>query len=331
MPSWVRLLQIPAVGAIFTLLAWQLDLSAIRRDLREVELWHLSAVTVLNLPVAVLYATRSHAILAKLGHHIRPQVLLPVAILGNVAGSFTPASVGEVLRTGALGAHGSVDGEDSAALVLFERVMSLFLMTLGAVGVLAFFWMSPVVAGLCVLGLVAVALGGPILGGRLLGMAPGSSASTSGLVGSMLLRLRNVSGRLRVILDDVPLLVFWSAQTAAIFAINTLQFWLLARSLSSGIRLDEAWLAFCLPTLVGVLSLIPLGLGAFDGSVAAAFDRLGTTLEQGTVIAVVVRAAISLPMLLLALLSYLYLARRLPAPAAGSETSDSSPRPQSPD
>jgi|CXWL01.1.fsa_nt_gi uncharacterized membrane protein YbhN (UPF0104 family) len=327
MPYWLRLLQVPAVIAIFALLAWQLDLSAIRRDLREVELWRLAAVVVLNLPVSVLFATRSRTVLARLGHSIDLRLLWPVAVLGNVAGAFTPASVGEMLRANALGAHARVEMKDSAALVLFERAMSLFLMTLGAVGVLAFFWMSPVVAGLCVFGLVAVALGGPILGGRLLGMALGSGANTSGLVGSMLSRLRNVSGRLRVILDDVRLLVFWSAQTAAIFAINTLQFWLLARSLSSGIRLDEAWLAFCLPTLVGVLSLIPLGLGAFDGSVAAAFDRLGTTLEQGAVVAVVVRAAISLPMLLLALLSYLYLARRLPAPAAGS---DSAPRPQSP-
>jgi uncharacterized membrane protein YbhN (UPF0104 family) len=127
---------------------------------------------------------------------------------------------------------------------------------------------------------------------------------------SVVARIFAVADRLALVSADVRVLVPWIAQTALMFALSALQFWVLAEGISHDITYLDAWIAFSVPTLIGVLSLIPLGLGAFDGSVAAAFDRLGTTFEQGSAIAVLVRATISLPLLLLALASYLYLARR---------------------
>jgi len=44
-------------------------------------------------------------------------------------------------------------------------------------------------------------------------------------------------------------------------------------------------------------------------SLAAVLQRLGTTIEQGSVVAVLVRATVTLPLVLAALASYVYLAR----------------------
>jgi len=306
-----RLVQIPIVLSLFAFIAWQLDLSAIRRDLGEIEPWRIAAVVTLNLPVALLFTTRSHLVLRKLGHRIRPSLLLPVAVLGNVAGAITPGSVGEVLRADALSSHARVDARDGAALVLFERAMSMYLMTLGALAAAGATWLATAPAAVSIAA-SAAGLVAPFIAGRMFARLERVEVRGAGLLRRGLSRLQDLSGRLRLLLGDWRLVAAWSIQTVAIFALNTLQFWLLARGVSGSIRFEEAWIAFSLPTLIGVASLIPLGLGAFDGSVAAAFDRLGTTLEEGTVVAVVVRAAISLPMLALALTSYIYLARRLP-------------------
>jgi len=58
-----------------------------------------------------------------------------------------------------------------------------------------------------------------------------------------------------------------------------------------------------------VASLLPLGLGVLDGTLAAVLARLGATLDQGSIVAVSVRATVTLPLLLAAFVCYLYLQR----------------------
>ena len=62
-------------------------------------------------------------------------------------------------------------------------------------------------------------------------------------------------------------------------------------------------------TLAAVLTLLPLGLGVLDGSLSATLDRLGMTLEQGGIVALLVRAAVTLPLVLAAFACYVYLQR----------------------
>jgi uncharacterized membrane protein YbhN (UPF0104 family) len=112
-----------------------------------------------------------------------------------------------------------------------------------------------------------------------------------------------------LLLRDRKLLAGWSMLTAAMFAIAMLQLWLLARSVSHAIRPEEAWTAYGASQLAGIASLLPLGLGAADGSLAALLRRMGTTFEQGTVVAILVRATMTLPLGLMALASWLWLAR----------------------
>jgi uncharacterized membrane protein YbhN (UPF0104 family) len=125
----------------------------------------------------------------------------------------------------------------------------------------------------------------------------------------VLRRVQRVAGRLQLLLGDRALLAGWSLLTAAIFAIATLQLWLLARSVSQAIRPEEAWTVYGASQLAGVASLLPLGLGAADGSLAALLRRMGTTFEQGTVVAILVRATMTLPLGVMAVASYLYLVR----------------------
>ena len=311
-----RLMQVAVVVAVFALLLLQLDLRAVRDALRDADPAYVVAAIALNAPVALLFWTRSRIVMEKLGHYIEPSLLAPIAILGNVAGAFTPASVGELLRGQALAGHASVSARDSFALVLFERGLSLYLMAIGAGVAAAFMWLPAWVAVTsAIAGIVLV--GAPVFGAPILRSLARADADVE--APTLATRVRSVSGRLADVCEDALAVAAWTAQTLAIFALNTLQFWLLARGVAGGISYHDAWLAFSLPTLLGALSFIPLGLGAFDGSLAAVLSRLGMTLEEGTAVAVLVRAAISLPMLLLAFGCYVYLERR-PRPTAGAST-----------
>ena len=97
--------------------------------------------------------------------------------------------------------------------------------------------------------------------------------------------------------------------TAVMFIVVALQIWVLSRAVSHAVSPVEAWTAFGASQLAGIVSLLPLGIGAADGSLAALLRRMGTTFEQGTVVAILVRAVMTLPMGLVAVLCYLYLQR----------------------
>jgi uncharacterized membrane protein YbhN (UPF0104 family) len=106
------------------------------------------------------------------------------------------------------------------------------------------------------------------------------------------------------------------------FAVISLQYWFLAKGVSGGISFVDAWQALGISTLAAVVTLIPLGLGILDSSLAAVLDRLGLTLEQGAAVAVLVRATVTLPLVLAAFACYLYLHQTSPREPAtqGRET-----------
>lgn len=261
------------------------------------------------MPLALLFPVRSYFVLRRLGADVPARVLVPAAILGNVAGSLTPASSGELLRTAVLRSHADLAVEDGLALVLYERGVSMFIMMLGTAVTAAFVALDTrpaLIVAAVALPLFALPAAGPLL----LGLLPDAGDDDrGGVLRSALRRVRHVTGRLRLLLRDRGLLAGWSLLTAAMFAIATLQMWLLARSVSHAIRPEEAWTAYGASQLAGIASLLPLGLGAADGSLAALLRRMGTTFEQGTVVAILVRATMTLPLGLMALASWLWLAR----------------------
>jgi len=309
---YLRAAQAPLVIALFGLLAWRTDLRTVGEALSEADLRYIGGVVALNLVAGALFALRSHVALRRLGYTLRPALVVSIAILGNVAGAITPASSGEVLRAGALTSHAGVSLEDAAGLVLFERALSLFYMTLGTAAVGVYFFLPVPVATALLAPLLCLAASPwavPLLPRR----GNTRQQTHEGTLRRALVTLRDALGRGIDIARDQRTLAGWSAVTLVIYGVNTLQFWLLAESVGSEISAQEAWVALGASQLAGIVSLIPLGFGASDWSLAAILRRFGMTLEQGTAVAVLVRGATTLPLLLMAFASYLYLAGVEPA------------------
>ena len=308
MSRW-RLLHASIAIALLALIVWKTGAGDVRRVLSDVDPRLLAAVVALNVPIALLVPVRAHFVLRRLGARVTPRVLVPAAILGNVAGSLTPASSGELLRTAMLRSHADLPVEDGLALVLYERALSVWIMAAGTAVAAAFIALGRTEAAAVTVVVVLLAML-PAAGPWLLDLLPDAGDDDRpGVLRSLLWRVQRVAGRLRLLLGGRALLAGWSLLTAAIFAITTLQLWLLARSVSHAIRPEEAWTAYGASQLAGIASLLPLGLGAADGSLAALLRRMGTTFEQGTVVAILVRATMTLPLGLMAVASYLYLVR----------------------
>ena len=133
-------------------------------------------------------------------------------------------------------------------------------------------------------------------------------------------------GQMRLLFGDVGLLIRWGGVTIMIFVLNAIQSWLLTRSVSGGVGLNEAWVAFGASQLAGIASLLPLGLGAADGSLAGTLRTMGLTLDQSTTVAVLMRLTTTLPLGVAAVASYLYLAR---LPSRGTVSDSIEPEPAS--
>ena len=87
----LRLLSLGVAIAVLALVLASAEPGEIWRALRDVEVRPLVAVTLLNLPVCLLFSLRSLLVLKRLGYVVPWLVLLPASVLGNVAGALTPA------------------------------------------------------------------------------------------------------------------------------------------------------------------------------------------------------------------------------------------------
>jgi uncharacterized protein (TIRG00374 family) len=312
--SRVRWLLLLAGLAIFGFFLWQLDLDGARDALRDADPWALIAVLALNAAIIGLFGVRSHLVLRRLGHQLPLSLVTPIALVGNVAGALTPASAGEVLRLGALRAHAEVPARDGFTLIVFERGVSLYLLIIGGLAGAA--WLSlPAAAATVVSALLLVALAMPLAAPLILRRMSRPVDAPSGNVWDA---LRDAAGRLSLLLSDAGLLVRWSLLTYGVFAVTTLQYWLLARSLSGEITINEAWVALAFSQLAAIVSLIPLGLGVADSSLAKLLERFGMTLEQGAVVALLVRTVCTAPLIIAAFVCYAWLVRNAPVDAERS-------------
>jgi hypothetical protein len=106
---------------------------------------------------------------------------------------------------------------------------------------------------------------------------------------------------------DRALVAQWSVLTIGLLCLVALQYWLAAASLTSGVAFHEAWVAFGVSQLVGIVTLLPLGLGSSDAVLVALYRRFGLTFDEAASGAVLVRAINTLPLILIAALAYTYL------------------------
>ena len=308
--SKVRSLNVVIAVAVVAFIVLRSHPDELWAALREMDFRLAVLAFLLNVPVALLAPLRSFFLFRRLGFRVSARVLVPTTILGFVAGGLTPAAAGELVRARALRAAAGVPFEDSITVVLYERVLAAYLLALTtavlfALTRLSATW-SPLVLG------AGVALGClPWAVGLTLGsLAPlGTRFPGAGLRVSLIRGGFQMAKQLRFLLEQFSLLIQWSLVTITMFALISLQYWLLAGAVAGGIRWDEAWIALGVSTLAAVASLLPLGLGVLDGTLAAVLARLGSTLAQGSIVAVSVRATVTLPLLLAAFVCYLYLQR----------------------
>jgi uncharacterized protein (TIRG00374 family) len=272
------------------------------------------------VPLALLFGVRSSFVLAKLGYRIDLRTAMPIAIVGNVAGALTPASSGEIIRGVLLRSRADVAARDGAALVLFERGLSVYLIVLATalaalLLVLPAFWAVPLVVAMAPLLLVpgvVLAIVARVFDARAIG---GGNRFVRGV-------RQSIDG-LASLTRSTSLVARWSAVTVVMMAITAAQYWLVANALGDGVAFHEALLAYGASQIAGIVSLLPLGLGSSDATLVSLWRRFGLTYDQAASGAVLIRAVSTLPLIAIAVGSYVYLQAQQPAVGAVRESRES--------
>jgi uncharacterized protein (TIRG00374 family) len=111
-----------------------------------------------------------------------------------------------------------------------------------------------------------------------------------------------------------------------VFALMIVQFWLLVEGVGEDITPAEAGVVLVFANLAGVLSALPLGLGALDVTMVALLRAYGVDTDAALGVVVLTRCLINLPTGILGLLAYLIaLRQRPPGAARNGERSDVQP------
>ncbi len=275
-------------------------------SLGEVEAFPLLASLVLNVPVVILRAYRAQVIVAHLEYRVSMRNMLPIQLVGQTSSSLTPAASGDFVRAYLWRRSDGVPLRVGAAVVMFERLYSLWLLV--AVSVLL---ITLPRHGL--VGWVAVAIGltlatfAPVLFEL---FPPGLEKWALGKVtrGKFFGRFADgAQGMMEYFrtLMRAPLLLAWtSALSIAIFVISGFQIWLVIASLDHVVPITQAVAAFATSQVAGILSTLPFGLGSADAILVTLFAGYGVTVTLAATVAVLLRAVTTLPQALAGLAAY---------------------------
>jgi glycosyltransferase 2 family protein len=308
------LLRWLAGAGVLGFVVLRLDTDDFGAAIGSVDAAALIGAVALNVPLLLLAALRSHLVLTRLKHSLKPGLLLASVTLGFVAGSLTPGASGELLRADALNARGGVVLRDGLALVVFERGLSFYIMMLSGAAAGAVLLLPTIAAAVVVVAAILLAIA-PAFAGTLLLLVSRVDAEANSLAGRGLNLVRRLLERLGDIANDRLLVMSWSFVTLVIFAIIACQVWLLAEGLGGGLSFLEALFVLIASQALAVVSLIPMGLGIMDGTIVGLTSRWGLSDDNALALAVLVRVASTLPLIVAAVASYLYLAMQKLAPA----------------
>ncbi len=109
---------------------------------------------------------------------------------------------------------------------------------------------------------------------------------------------------------DMKLGLGFSSVTMFVYALTALQVWLVLEELGAEVTLMEAWIAFAVASLAGMLSILPGGLGIWDAALPAILTTQGVNLLSATAATLLLRGLLTLPLGLSAMAAYLFLSRR---------------------
>ena len=322
--TWLRrpIVWLPISIGMLVLLVWRSRLLEAGAALRGLEPGPLLVAALLCALVAVLWAVRSAELLAAAGRAVGVLPLVPMTTFANTINNLTPGSAGEIVRMYLLRAHHGVDYATSGAVVLVERIGAFgYLATSALLAWLA--WSGAVPVALTVLVAILLVVAPAIvyrLGLRPLGLVArlpiGRPIGTERWerIGSWLTR---VDGTIAALIGDPRHLVAFVVLSAAIFTVYAAQLLLVGRALGVTVDPLAAWGALGLATTVGVLSLLPFGLGSTDLTLVALLGVAGVPAVDAVAMTFGYRIVSTLPLSIAGIVSFAYLSARLPASGMG--------------
>jgi uncharacterized protein (TIRG00374 family) len=277
----------------------------------------IALAIALNLIVLVAWAARSSNLLAGAGSAVPVGSLIPMTAFANTINNVTPGSVGELVRLYLLRVRHGVGYTTGAAVVVIERVVAIGLLGASAAILwLAFVFDLPVPAVLVTLvvlillpslvyraGIRPLTLIRRLPLGRLVGRARWATAAIS---------LGRVDETVAGLLVDPGRAIVFGSWTAIVFAVYTAQLLLVAAAIDQPLDPLAAWGALGLGIVVGVVSLLPFGLGSADLVVAGLLVVAGVPGPNAVAITFGYRIVSTLPLGLLGVASYAFLSARLP-------------------
>jgi uncharacterized protein (TIRG00374 family) len=275
--------------------------------IREVDLAPLIGALLLNVPVVLLRALRAQVSLRFLGHQISLRSMIPVQLVGQTSSTLTPAASGDYVRAYIWRRLDSVPVRDGGAVVTYERLYSLFLLVVVAVLLISLprhGWMGWVG--------VAAGLGLATLAPAALEVATPTHLERWALrqitrgrwLGKFAEGAQEMADNLRRLFRSPVLLIQTSAITVGIFILSGLQVMLLLAGLGDSVPITQAVAVYATSQVAGILSTLPFGLGAADAILVALLSGYGVGLADSATVAVLFRAASTLPLALAGLIAY---------------------------
>lgn len=280
----------------------RLDWSAVALQLASARLAPLVGAAVLVVLPLGLRSLRAQTLLARVGHGDIPAGrVAAVTVFGFSLSSLTPGGSGDLLRVAALRPYG-VAASLSATIVVYERGLDLVVMVALLGVALAVSWLPTGVmaAVLSAAGACALALA--------VGYARWSPAAERWIerAPARWQRWLPEPAAARPLFEP-RVLGRALATTVLVFASEALRPWLVIVALGIDAGFFEAWAIFTLAWGAGLASLLPLGIGSWEAAAVWAFALYGIDPSTGAAGALLLRVAVTLPALLLGLVSFAWL------------------------
>ena len=342
-----RLLRHPLVWGtisvgLLALVAWRSRAWELGDQLGDADPRPIALAVLLDVVILIAWAARSSNLLAGAGWTVPVLPLIPMTAFANTINNITPGSAGELVRLYLLRARYDVDYTTGAAIVLIERVVAIVLLGASA----ASLWLTFVLdlpGWIAAVAILAVAFAPSIVYrsglrptkvigwlplGRLVGRARWETAAST---------LDRVDTSVAGLIGDPSRAVVFAGWTALVFVCYTGQLLLVAASIGQTIDPAAAWGALGLAIIVGVLSLLPFGLGSADLVLAGLLTAAGIPGREAVAITFGYRIVSTLPLGLAGVASYAFLSARLPhghaseaASVAGAALAATAPQPDEP-
>jgi uncharacterized protein (TIRG00374 family) len=287
-------------------LAFAADPRELLRSLRGFDARLLVPVLALSLVNYALRYVRWEVYLRRLGVGLARGGSLAVFLVGFLL-SVTPGKAGELGKAWLVRELGGGPALKVVPAVLAERLTDLLgVLLLIALGALPF----PGGPWIAVAGLAAVAAVAAVLTWRRLAELLFRTLQRLPLLGSRVPQMAELYGRLRSLLSP-GLLLFALAVSVVAWGAEGVGFFLVVREFAPGAGLLLSVFNYTGSTFLGALSMLPGGLGAAEGALAALLHAQGLDTADAGSVTLVTRAATLWFAVLLGLLALPVVLRRI--------------------